>query len=100
MSTGSALSAITSSAKETSERAPQKMPVTSATRPAANQTITQICSSEMPTESAAEWLSATARSARPMRVLEKKIASPATMIEAMTAAAMSSFCNCTIPPSA
>ena len=29
------------------------MPVTSATMPAANQTITQICSSEMPTDSAA-----------------------------------------------
>ena len=75
ISTGSALSAMTSSAKDTSERAPQKMPVTSATRPAANQTITQIYSSEMPTESAARWLSATARSARPMRVLEKNTAS-------------------------
>jgi hypothetical protein len=29
------------------------IPVTSATIPAANHTITQICSSEMPTESAA-----------------------------------------------
>ena len=37
------------------------MPVTSATSPAANHTITQICSSEMPTDSAAAWLSATAR---------------------------------------
>ena len=45
------------------------MPVAIATMPAANHTITQICSSEMPTESAALWLSATARSARPMRVL-------------------------------
>ena len=36
--------------------------------PAVNQTITQIWLSEMPTESAALWLSATARSARPMRV--------------------------------
>ena len=100
ISTGSALSAMTSSAKDTSERAPQKMPVTSATRPAANHTITQICSSEMPTDSAAGWLSATARSARPMRVLEKNTPSPATMTEAMTAAAMSSFCTCTMPPNA
>ena len=70
---------MTSSAKETSERAPHMMPVTSATSPAANHTITQIWSSEMPTESAAWWLSATARSARPMRVLEKKTASTATI---------------------
>ena len=75
------------------------MPVASATMPAANQTITQICSSEMPTESAALWLSATARSARPMRVFWKKTASAATMIEAMMAAAMSIFCNETKPPS-
>ncbi len=53
----------------------------------------------MPTESAALWLSATARSARPMRVLWKKTASPATMTEAMTAAAMSIFWKLTKPPS-
>ena len=74
------------------------MPVASATMPAANQTITQICSSEMPTESAALWLSATARSARPMRVFWKNTASVATMIEAMIAAAMSIFCSDTKPP--
>ena len=51
--------------------------------PAANHTITQICSSEMPTDSAAWWLSATARSARPMRVFWKKSASAATMTEAI-----------------
>ena len=45
----------------------------------------------MPTESAALWLSATARSARPMRVFWKKIASAATITEAMIAAAMSIF---------
>ena len=71
------------------------MPVVIATMPAANQTMTQICSSEMPTESAALWLSATARSARPMRVFWKKIASVATITEAMTAAAMSIFWNWT-----
>ena len=43
----------------------------------------------MPTESAALWLSATARSARPMRVFWKKTASAATITEAITAAAMS-----------
>ena len=74
------------------------MPVASATSPAANQTITQICSSEMPTDSAALWLSATARSARPIRVFWKKMASAATMSEAMTVAAMSIFCSETKPP--
>ena len=93
ISTGSAFSAMICSAKDTSERAPHMMPVASATMPAANQTMTQICSSEMPTESAAWWLSATARSARPMRVVEKNTASTATMTEAITAAAMSIFCS-------
>ena len=99
ISTGSALSAMISSANDTSERAPHMMPVASATMPAANHTITQICSSEMPTESAAWWLSATARSARPMRVFWKNTPSAATITEAMIAAAMSIFCNCTKPPS-
>ena len=53
MSTGSALSAITWRAKETSERAPHMIPVASATMPAANQTMTQIWLSEMPTDKAA-----------------------------------------------
>ena len=75
------------------------MPVASATTPAANHTITQIYSSEIPTESAARWLSATARSARPMRVFWKKTASVATISEAMIAAAISIFCICTKPPS-
>ena len=75
ISTGSALSAMICSAKDTSERAPHMMPVASATMPAANQTMTQIWLSEMPTESAALWLSATARRARPIRVLEKNTAS-------------------------
>ncbi len=89
---------MTSSAKDTFERAPHMMPVASATTPAANQTTTQIYSSEMPTESAARWLSATARSARPIRVFWKKTASDATISDAMTAAAMSIFCICTKPP--
>src|SRR6266571_1567931 len=62
MSTGSALSAMICSENSTCDRAPHMIPVVSATMPAANHTITQICSSEMPTESAALWLSATARS--------------------------------------
>ena len=99
ISTGSAFSAITSSAKDTSERAPHMMPVTSATMPAANQTITQIWFREMPTESAALWLSATARSARPMRVYWKKKPSTAIISAAITAAAMSRCWKETRPPS-
>ena len=53
ISTASALSAMISSAKDTSERAPHMIPVTSATIPAANQVIAQIWFREMPTESAA-----------------------------------------------
>jgi hypothetical protein len=68
------------------------MPVISATMPAVNQTMIQIWLSEMPTESAALWLSATARSARPMRVYWKKKASDRDHAPmAMTAAAMSSM---------
>ena len=75
MRTGSAFRAMIWSENDTPERAPHMMPATSATMPAANHTMTQIWLSEMPTESAALWLSATARSARPMRVLEKNTAS-------------------------
>ena len=99
ISTGNALSAMICSAKETSERAPHMMPVASATMPAVNHTITQICSSEMPTESAALWLSATARNARPTRVLWNTTPSVATMTSAIAAAAMSSLCSDTKPPS-
>ena len=61
--------------------------------PAVNHTITQIWFSEIPTESAALWLSATALRARPIRVLEKNTASAAIISEAITAAAMSSCWN-------
>ncbi len=74
------------------------MPVTSATMPAVNHTMTQIWFSEMPTDSAALWLSATARSARPMRVFWKKKASSAIITAAISAAAMSIFCSDTKPP--
>ena len=50
---GSQRSATTCSANETSERAPQKIPVASATTPAVNQTMTQIWLSETPTDRAA-----------------------------------------------
>ena len=50
---GSQRSATTCSANETSERAPQKIPVASATTPAMNQTMTQIWLSETPTDRAA-----------------------------------------------
>ena len=99
MSTGSALSAMICRPNDTSERAPHMMPVTSATSPAVNQTTTQIWLSEMPTDSAALWLSATARSARPMRVLWKNTASAATIRPAIAAAAMSIFWKVTRPPS-
>ena len=50
---GSQRSATTCSTNETSERAPQKIPVASATTPAVNQTMTQIWLSETPTDRAA-----------------------------------------------
>ncbi len=50
---GSQRSATTCSANETSERAPQKIPVASATTPAVNQAMTQIWLSETPTDRAA-----------------------------------------------
>jgi hypothetical protein len=40
--TGKAFRAMICNANDTSERAPHMMPVTSATIPAANQTVTQI----------------------------------------------------------
>jgi hypothetical protein len=52
----------------------------------------------MPTESAALWLSATARRALPIRVLEKKTPSVAIIRDAMTAAAMSMCWKRTGPP--
>ena len=99
ISTGKALSATTSRAKDTSERAPHIIPVTSATIPAANQTITQICCNVMPTDIAAWWSSATARRARPIFDLLKNTVRPVTMSAAMTAAAISKCWKITSPPS-
>ena len=91
ISTGSAFKAITCRPNDTSERAPHMMPVTKATMPAVNHTITQIWLSEIPTDKAALWLSATARKARPIRVFWKNTASATIITTAITAAAMSIF---------
>ena len=66
-------------------------PATSATSPAIDQTITQMVRSEIPTDSAAWWSSATARSARPVRVTCEKSVSPATSAAATSAATTSSL---------
>ena len=68
ISTGRAFRAMKVSAYCTPLRAPHMRPATSATKPATAQTMAQICRSGMPTARAAWWSSATARSARPMRV--------------------------------
>ncbi len=71
------------------------MPATRATRPATDQTTTQIVLSGMPMESAASWSSATARSARPTRVRWKNTARTATSTAAVIAAVSSSRLTCT-----
>src|SRR6266545_3925256 len=65
ISTGKALSAIKERLNCTPLLAPHMMPATMATRPATDQTTTQMVLSGIPMESAASWSSATARSARP-----------------------------------
>src|SRR2546425_8768769 len=75
--------------------APHMMPATIATRPATDHTISQIVLSGMPMDSAASWSSATARSARPMRVRWKKTARMATSTAAVAAADISSWLICT-----
>ena len=80
------MSAISESENCTPLFPPQMMPAASATMPATAQTMTQMPRSEMPTESAAAWSSATARSARPTRVRWKKMASTMTRTAAMPAA--------------
>ena len=86
ISTGSAFSATSAIENCTPSFEPQMTPATSATSPATNQTMTQMCRSGMPTDCAAGWSSATARSARPMRVRWKNTASTATRTPAITAA--------------
>ena len=66
--------------------------------PATDQTMTQMWLSGMPTDCAAGWSSATARSARPIAVFWKNSASPATSTPAMTAAQRSNSLT-SMPPS-
>ena len=63
---------------------PHTVAATSATRPATSQTTNQIQPSGMPTDCAAAWSSATARSARPVLVRWKNSASPATSTPAIS----------------
>ena len=60
-----------------------------ATSPATDHTTTQMVFSGIPMESAASWSSATARSARPIRVRWKKVARMETSTAAVTAAVSS-----------
>src|SRR5262245_37092425 len=89
--TGSAFRARKVRANCTPLRAPQRSPVTSATNPAVIHTMTQILCSEMPTDRAAWWSSATARSALPVRVLLKNTASTATSPAAIPEATRSNL---------
>ncbi len=75
ISTGSAFSARSASENCTPSLLPHTAPAARATRPATSQTMNQIWLSGMPTDWAAAWSSATARSARPMRVRWKNSAS-------------------------
>src|SRR5215470_11270512 len=95
ISTGSALSAINERLNCTPLLAPHIRPATIATTPATDQTTIQMVLSGMPIESAASWSSATARSARPMRVRWKNTASTVTRIAAVAAAVSSSWLICT-----
>ena len=91
ISTGSAFSATSDRLNWTPSFDPQISPATRATSPATPQTMPQICRSEMPTESAVWWSSATALSARPIRVRWKNTASTATRMAAMMVANMSNL---------
>src|SRR5216683_3350355 len=95
MSTGSDLSAISERLNCTPLLAPHMIPATRATRPATDQTTTQMVLSGMPMLSAASWSSATARSARPTLVRWKRTARMATRTAAVTAAVSSSRLICT-----
>src|SRR5207302_1529837 len=95
MSRGSALSAISERLNCAPLLAPHMSPATIATTPATDQTTIQIVLSGTPIDSAASWSSATARSARPMRVRWKNTASTVTSTAAVTAAVSSSWLICT-----
>src|SRR6267378_1655305 len=70
-------------------------PPTMATSPATDHTMIQMVLSGMPIDSAASWSSATARSARPMRVRWKNTASTPTRTAEVAAADISSWLICT-----
>src|SRR3989454_5609994 len=93
--TGSAFRATSERLNCTPLLAPHMMPATMATSPATDHTISQIVLSGMPIDSAASWSSATARSARPMRVRWKNTASTVTSTAAVAAAVSSSWLICT-----
>ena len=87
--TGSALSAISDSENCTPDLAPHMMPATRATKPATDHTRTQMKFSEIPTDRAAWWSSATARMARPCLVYWLKATSAITRMMATMVAVMS-----------
>ena len=87
--TGSALNASSEIENCTPSFDPHIRPANSATIAEADHTTAQMFFSGMPTESAAWWSSATARSPRPTRVLLKNQASAATSAAAVTAATTS-----------
>src|SRR5215510_10925049 len=95
MSTGSDFSAMRERLNCTPLFAPHMMPATMATSPATDHTTTQIVLRGMPMLRAASWSSATARSARPILVFWKKMASTVTRMAAVTAAVISSRLTCT-----
>src|SRR5919108_1790673 len=95
--TGNAFSAISERLNCTPLLAPHMMPATMATRPATDHTTVQIVRSGMPSDSAASWSSATARSARPIAVFWKNTASTVTRTAAVIAAVSSSRLTRTLP---
>jgi hypothetical protein len=98
ITTGSAFSATSESENCTPSLEPQMIPATSAEKPATDHTITQMRLSGMPMDCAAWWSSATARSARPVAVFWKKMASTTTRPAATSAAIRSSWLS-SRPPS-
>src|SRR5882672_1825365 len=97
ISTGSDLRAMSERLNCTPLLAPHMTPATMATKPATDHTTVQIVRSGMPSESAASWSSATARSARPMPVFWKNSASTVTSTAAVMAAVSSSRLTSTLP---
>ena len=89
ISTGRAFKAMSERLNWTPLCEPHMIPATRATMPATDHTTTQIAVRGIPTDSAAWWSSATARSARPIRVFWKNTASTTTITPAITVAQIS-----------